>query len=143
MLVVDTLGYSTRKHQDWFDSNDTEIQTLLNERNAAFAAKLRNPNSVKLQRRWALQRSQLQKRLREIENTCWWLSKATEIQNYADANMAHQFYKAIKAVYGPKSHSTHPVRAKDRITLIKDKNPFTLGGAPPSFHAGRSTSRNC
>jgi len=51
----------------------------------------------------------------------WWLSKATEIQNYADANMAHQFYEAIKAVYGPKSHSTHPVRTKDGITLIKDK----------------------
>ena len=55
--AVDTLGYSTRKHQDWFDSNDGEIQTLLNERNTAFAAKLRNPNSVELQRRWALQRS--------------------------------------------------------------------------------------
>ena len=26
-----------------------------------------------------------------------------------------------KAVYGPKSHSTHPVRTKDGITLIKDK----------------------
>ena len=65
---VDTLGYSTRKHQDWFDSNDAEIQTLLNERNAAFAAKLRNPNSVELQRRWALQRSQLQKRLRNREH---------------------------------------------------------------------------
>ena len=91
---VDTLGYSTIKHQDWFDNNDAEIQTLLIERNAAFAAKLRNPNSVKLQRRWALQRSQLQKRLREMENTCWWLSKATEIQNCADANMAHQFYEA-------------------------------------------------
>ena len=59
--AVDTLGYSTRKHQDWFDSNDAEIQKLLNERNTAFAAKLRKPNSVELQRRWALQRSQLQK----------------------------------------------------------------------------------
>jgi len=49
--AVDTLSYSTRKHQDWFDSNDAEIQTLLNERNAAFAAKIRNPNSVELQRR--------------------------------------------------------------------------------------------
>ena len=35
--------------------------------------------------------------------------------------MAHQFYEAIKAVYGPKSHSTHPVRTKDGITPIKDK----------------------
>jgi len=75
--AVDTLGYSTRKHQDWFDSSDAEIQTLINERNAAFAAKLRNPNSVELQRRWALQRSQLQKRLREMEDT-WWLSTCAD-----------------------------------------------------------------
>ena len=52
----------------------------------------------------------------------WWLSKATEIKNYADANMAHQFYQAIKAVYGPKSHSTNPVRTEDGITLIKNKD---------------------
>jgi len=91
-----------------------------NERNATFVAKLRKPNSVELQHRWALQRSQLQKRLREMEDT-WWLSKATEMQNYVHANMAHQFYEAIKAVYGPKSHSTHPVSTKDGITLIKDK----------------------
>jgi len=38
--AVDTLVYSTRKHQDWFDSNDAEIQNLLNKRNSAFAAKL-------------------------------------------------------------------------------------------------------
>jgi len=75
--AVDTLGYSTRQHQDWFDSNDAEIQTLLNERNATFVGKLRSPNSVELQRRWALQRSQLQKRLHETENT-WWLSKCGE-----------------------------------------------------------------
>ena len=35
--------------------------------------------------------------------------------------MAHQFYEAIKAVYGPKFHSTHPVRTKDGITPIEDK----------------------
>jgi len=52
----------------------------------------------------------------------WWLSKATEIQNYADANMAHQFYEAIKAVYGPKSHSTHPMRTKDGITIKDEKD---------------------
>jgi len=54
-----------------------------------------------------------------MENT-WWLSKVIKIQNYADANMAHQFCEAIKAVYGPKSHPTHPVHRKDGITLFKD-----------------------
>jgi len=48
--AVDTLGYSTGKYQDWFDSNDAEIQKLLKERNAAFATKLRDPTSVELHR---------------------------------------------------------------------------------------------
>ena len=29
---VDTLGHTTRKHQDWFDENDAEILSLLEER---------------------------------------------------------------------------------------------------------------
>ena len=28
---VDTLGHTTRKHQDWFDENDAEILSLLEE----------------------------------------------------------------------------------------------------------------
>jgi len=44
--AVDTLGYSTRKNPGWFDSNDAEIQTLLNERNAAFAAKSETPTQL-------------------------------------------------------------------------------------------------
>jgi len=48
--AVDTFGCSTRA-QGCFDSNDAEIRKLLNERKAAFAAKLRNPTSVELHRR--------------------------------------------------------------------------------------------
>jgi len=119
-VAVHMFGYRTRNHQDWFDSNDAEIPKLLNKRNTAYVAKLRNPNSVDLQRRSALHRSQLQNRLREMENI-WWLSNATEIQNYAGAYTAHQFYEAIKAVYSPKSHFKHSVHTRDGITLIKDK----------------------
>ena len=52
------------------------------------------------------------------------------IQNFADANMAHQFYEAIKAVYGPKSHSTHPVRTMMGPTEQRqERHSFSLGGA--------------
>ena len=30
--VVTTLGYPSRKHQDWFDENDDEIQRLVEEK---------------------------------------------------------------------------------------------------------------
>ena len=32
---VDTLGHTTRKHQDWFDEKDAEISSLLEERHRA------------------------------------------------------------------------------------------------------------
>ena len=31
-ISVDTLGHTTRKHQDWFDDNDDEMLSLLDER---------------------------------------------------------------------------------------------------------------
>ena len=37
---VDTLGHTARKHQDWFDENDDEILTLLDERHMAHDALL-------------------------------------------------------------------------------------------------------
>jgi len=47
--------------------------------------------------------------------------EVSDSQTVSDSQMAHQCYEAIKAVYGPKSQSTHPVCAKDGNTLIKDK----------------------
>jgi len=35
------------------------------------------------------------------------------------------FYEAVKAVYGPKSQTTHPVRTKDDTNLIKDKDTLS------------------
>jgi len=55
-----------------------------------------------------------------MENT-WWLSKAKEIQSYADSNAMQKFYDEIKATYGPTHHSVHPVRSKDGNTLTKDQ----------------------
>ena len=42
--ATDTLGLSTRKHQDWFDDNHPEIHGLLQAKNEAHNAFLRNPN---------------------------------------------------------------------------------------------------
>jgi len=38
-----SFGFSTKKHQDWFNNNDTSIQQLLSEKNAVML-----PNSVTL-----------------------------------------------------------------------------------------------
>ena len=44
--AMDSLGRVSRKHQDWFDENDKEIQGLLEEKHQKHKAYLRNTNSV-------------------------------------------------------------------------------------------------
>jgi len=67
--AVDTLGYSTRKNPGWFDSNDAEIQTLLNERNAAFAAKSETPTQLNSSADGPCSVHNCKKGLREMEDT--------------------------------------------------------------------------
>ena len=121
------LGYSSKKHQDWFDENNAEIRKLLQAKHEAHAAILRNPKSVELQSKWKQIRAQLQKELRHMENS-WWRQKAQELQSYADTNDVHKFYQAAKAAYGPSKITIHPVRSKDGSKLIKDHDGFWSAG---------------
>jgi len=41
-----SLGFRSRKHQDWFDENNADVHKLLKARNDAYAVKLQNPTSV-------------------------------------------------------------------------------------------------
>ena len=40
-----TLGNLERRHQDWFNDNSTDIRSLIQDKNAAHYALLRNPTS--------------------------------------------------------------------------------------------------
>ena len=61
----------------------------------------------------------MQRKLRWMENN-WWAEKAAQIQSYANINDKKSFYEALKAVYGPRHFSLHPVRSIDG-DLIKNK----------------------
>ena len=67
---VDTLGHTTRKHHDWFDENDAEILSLLEERRRTHDAFLsQQTRNRKL--RYTQAKSKLQRKLRAIQNA-WW-----------------------------------------------------------------------
>jgi len=65
----DSLGFCSRKHQDWFDDSCIGIHELLKTRNDAYPAKLQNPSSVSLDQEWKALRSRVKKELRQMENT--------------------------------------------------------------------------
>ena len=117
----DVLGFSTRKHRDWFSERGHEISAMLKEKNEAHQATLRNPSSSFLRERFKTLRASAQTRLREVESR-WWDELASEIQGFADTNDMHNFYNATKKVYGPQTRSTAPVRSADGVTLLRNKS---------------------
>ena len=114
------LSFTTRKNRDWFDSNLEGIQTLLSNKHKALTAHLANRTSDRLREQWKLARSAAQRELRSMENS-WWLRLAEEIQGYADAGDLHNFYDALKRVYGPSDKSLAPVRTKEGDKLLTSK----------------------
>ena len=110
------------RHQDWLDDNATDIRSLIHEKNAAHDALLRNPTSRTLRERFSSKRATVQRKLRWMENN-WWAEKAAQIQSYANINDTKSFYEALKAVYGPRHFSLHPVRTTDGYLI---KNMFLI-----------------
>ena len=114
-----TLGNMERRHQDWFDDNATDIRSLIQVKNAAHVALLRNPTSRTLCERFSSKRATVRRKLRWMENN-WWAGKAAQIQSYANINDTKNFYEALEGVYGPRHFFLHPVRSIDG-DLIKNK----------------------
>ena len=67
--TTDTRRLSTRKHQEWFDNSHPEIHDLLQAKNEAHYAFLRNLNSSTLQSRWKEFCNKAQRDLRRMERT--------------------------------------------------------------------------
>ena len=82
--AMDSLGPVSRKHQDWFDENDKEIQGLLEEKHQKHKAYLRNTSSVSSKTAYSNICKTVQTRLRDMQDS-WLSKKADEIQSFADS----------------------------------------------------------
>ena len=70
---MDSLGPVPRKHQDWFDENDKEIQELHEEKHQKHQAYLRNTSSVSSNTAYSNICKTVQTSLRHMQDS--WLSK--------------------------------------------------------------------
>lgn len=116
-LAVDTIGFKTKHHRDWFDGNLSEILTLFDRRNKTHDASLANPPSAYLRSMYCKLRSTVQTELRRIE-TLRWVKLADENQGCADTNDSNNFYNALKQAYSPTTSTTAPVKSRDETRLI-------------------------
>ena len=117
----EVLGLSKRKHQDWFDENDDELQGLLDQMHSCHKAWITDKNSNNKKTRYLSTKRTVQRRLRKMKED-WWSRKASELQSAFDRKDTRVFYEGLKGVFGPQVSGTSPVMADDGTTLLTEKN---------------------
>ena len=88
-VVYDTaktyLGKPDRKHQDWFDPNDQELETLMSRRDQAHQRVLQTRSTRSTTAAYKDACRLLQKHTRALKSDLW-ERKAVELQRAADSN---------------------------------------------------------
>lgn len=117
---METVGLTTRKHQDWFDDNNDRIQAQLEKKDHFHRTHLNDTASASKLAAFNSFRRIVPTELRQLQDA--WLSQKTdEIQSYADRNGMKNFYSALKTIYGPTSSGSSPLVSANGNTLILDK----------------------
>ena len=84
--AASTLGHPSRKHQDWFDENDDEIQRLLEEKHRLHKAHQDDTSSVSKKAAYSNICKTVQTKLRDMQDS-WLRKKTEEIQSFADRKL--------------------------------------------------------
>ena len=113
------LGFPKRKHQDWFDENDSETSALIEKMHSSHLKFMNNKRDLKAKKIYLTAKHKVQKRLRQLKET-WWRKKAEELQTASDTKNVKEFYSKLKEVYGPRSKATSPLLDSDGKTLLVD-----------------------
>lgn len=113
----EVLGHAKRKHQDWFDENDTTIQPLLDYMHKAHLDWINDKTSKFKKKSYVVLRQEVQTKLRSMKDN-WWLQKAEDLQTAADKHDMKSFYCGLKSVFGPQAKSTTPILSEDGSSLL-------------------------
>ena len=89
-----TLGHPSRKHQDWFDENDDEVQRLLEEKHRLRKAHQDDTSSVSKKAAYSNICTTVQTKLTDMQDS-WLRKKTEEIQSFADKKDMKKFHDAL------------------------------------------------
>ncbi|VDM03127.1 unnamed protein product [Schistocephalus solidus] len=118
--ALKVLGRACRQHQDCFDDNDANISNLLAEKNGLNKAYMDLRTDATKAAFFRCQRL-VKQPLRDMQDA-WMIRKAKEIQGCAERTEMKNFFKAIKAIYGPCIKGTEPLLSSDGTTLLTMKS---------------------
>ena len=113
------LSKPDRKHQDWFDPNDQELQTLMSRRDQAHQRVLQTRSTRSTTAGYKDACRLLQKHTRALKSD-WWERKAVELQRAADSNNMKGFYNGLKEVWGTKKKGPVQLKSADRMETFSD-----------------------
>ena len=108
------LGKPDRKHQDWFDPNEQELQTLMSRRDQAHLRVVQTRSTRSTTAAYKDACRLLQKHTRAVKSE-WWERKAVELHRAADSNNMKGFYNGLKEVWGPKTDGTETFSDSKRV----------------------------
>jgi len=103
----------------WFEDNDQEIQTLLDQMHRQHTAWINDKNSVSKKSTYQRTKQLAQARLRSMKDS-WWRQKADELQMAADRKDSKNFFDGLKAVFGPRSTGSTPIYSSIAVTGQSD-----------------------
>ena len=112
------LGKPDRRHQDWFDPNDQELQTLMSRRDQAHQRVLQTRT-----RSTTAAYKDAYRLLRKCTHALkpdWWERKAVGLQRAADRNDMKGFYNGLKEVWGPKKKGPVHLKSTDGMETFSD-----------------------
>ena len=73
-----TIGFRTKKHQDWFDENDHIIEAMISEKRKAFCTWQSDPTNEAKRNTYHNIRATVQRRIRLMKDQ-WWAAKAEQL----------------------------------------------------------------
>ena len=117
--LADSLGFSKKKHKDWFDENDASVSPLLDELHSLHIGYVNNKDSQAKENRYNKVKQKTQAQLREMKDK-WWCDRPRELQSAADTKNAKKFFSELKPVYGPSSKGTNLPFDLDGHIVIKE-----------------------
>ena len=113
------FGKPDRKHQDWFDPNDQELQTLMSRRDKAHQRMLQTRSTRSTTAAYKDACRLIQKRIRALKSD-WWERKEVRLQRAADSNNMKGFYTELKEVWGSKKKGLVQLKSTDGMDTFSD-----------------------
>lgn len=96
-VAAHTLAFVKRKHKDWFDENDAEIDTIISRLHEAHKQHLVDKACCRKKQQYQQAKQRLQQRTRQMENN-WWDKIAEDLQLAADMKDFGSFHAGLRAV---------------------------------------------